>query len=231
MNHVFLLALPIYFLLTNCTPMKSIDQIPDSEKLIYYERTPCFGFCPIYEVTVLPDGQAWYIGDRFVPFMDTIQITIPEKTMTQVQAILHHPDYLNYQLKEPEYQVTDIPGLNFMDFTNDRIFELDQIIPPAIDKITQLIDRVLTEEKLIYDPDIYPMIRNEILVELSPGTDPFSLDGEATFYQLSYLDEIGGGIFKYEMISSTHDIEKALKAVKQRKGVRETQLNHSLERR
>lgn len=229
MKNVTFLILSL--LIFNCSPMKSLNQISDSEKLLSYERTPCFGFCQTYGVTVLPDGQAWFTGYRYVPILDTVQFEIPEKTMTQIRSILNHPLYLDYVMEEPEYQVTDIPGLNFSDYSNGRKYELDQIIPPAIEKMTGMIDEVLAELKLIYDQKTYPMVREEILVELTPGTDPHSLDGQDNFYELSFQEELGAGIYVYRMTCPVIRIEDALKAVKQRKGVREAQMNHRLDRR
>jgi len=34
---------------------------------IVLERTPCFGSCPVYKVTLKPDGTILYQGIRFVP--------------------------------------------------------------------------------------------------------------------------------------------------------------------
>lgn len=211
--------------------MKSLKKIPEKEKLLSYERTPCFGYCQTYEVTVLKDGKAYFVGKNFVPFMDTTQFKLPEKTFIQIKAILRHPDYLNITIEEPEEYITDIPGLNFRDYEHDRAYELDMVIPEAIKVLTDKIDEVLEGLKLIYHKDTYPMIQKEILVELKPDTDPYSLDGSDTFYQLSYRDSIGAGIYKYILFCPIDRVEEALKAVKQRKGVLETQLIHTLERR
>lgn len=219
------------FLTVNCQSVKSLNEIRTTEKLLSYERTPCFGRCPTYEVTVLKDGKAYFVGKNYVPYLDTAVFQLPERTLYQVKAILQHPDYLKIIIEEPEEYVTDIPGLNFQDFEHDRTYELDQVIPEAIQVIADKIDKVLEEKKFIYNKELYPMILKEILVELKSGTDPYSLDGKDTFYQLSYRDSIGANIYKYELICAEEAVDRALTALKQRKGVRETQLNHELERR
>ncbi len=227
-----ILTLAIFpLLILNCQPIKSLKEINDNDKLLSYERTPCFGYCQTYEVTVLKDGQAYFVGKNYVPFLDTAQFTLPIKTFTQLKAILQHPDYLNLTIEEPDYQIMDIPGLNFHDFEHGRIYELDMVIPEAIQVLTEKIDGVLEGQKLIYQKDSYPMIQREILVELKPGTDPYSLDGNDSFYQLSYRDSIGAGIYKFVLFCPVDRVDEALKVVKHRKGVLETQLNHTLERR
>src|SRR5690606_8736882 len=112
------------FLFSNCAPMKTIDEIDDADKLLSYERTPCFGFCQTYQLTLLPDGRAIFVGKQYVPVLDTAELTIPEKTLTQDRAILKHPAHVNYVMEEPEHQITDIPGLNFSDYTNGKEYEL-----------------------------------------------------------------------------------------------------------
>lgn len=231
MRYDALLFILFFSLTTQCQSVKNLNDIPNSDKLLSYERTPCFGWCQTYEVTVLKDGKGYFVGKNYVPFLDTTRFTLPDKTLKQIKAILQHPDYLNLTIEKPEYQVTDIPGLNFSDFKNDRKYTLDMVIPKPIEVMADKIDKELEKEKLIYNKETYPMVRQEILIELKPDTDPYSLDGKDTFYQLSYRDEVGSHIYKYEMFCPAGDVDKALKAVKQRKGVRETQINHKLERR
>jgi len=32
-------------------------------KIITLERTPCYGYCPVYKVTILSDGTVRYFGE------------------------------------------------------------------------------------------------------------------------------------------------------------------------
>lgn len=226
-----LFLIPCCLLAIKCQSVKNLNEVPDSDKLISYERTPCFGWCQTYQVTVLKNGEIYFVGINYVPLLDTARIDLSDVTLQQITAILQHPDYLNLTIEEPEEHITDIPGLNFRDYENDREYSLDMVIPKAIEIITEKIDKELDNHKLIYNKETYPMIRQEILVELKPDTDPYSLDGKDTFYQLSYQDDIGANIHKYEMFCPVDHVDKALKAIKQRKGVIETQRNHTLERR
>lgn len=231
MKHLFI-AVPILFcLLANCAPVKSLEQIPDSRKLLSYERTPCFGFCQTYQVTVLGNGRAFFVGRQYVPVLDTIEISLPDQIVDRLDAILRHPDYLDYELEEPEYQITDIPGLNFIDFKNQREYELDMIIPPAIDQMANIVDEVLTEHQLIYDRSTYPTINEEILVSLKSGTDPNSLSDKNELYEIQYQKEIGAGIYLYSITFSILQKEKAFKAIDELNGVQAVQINHRLQRR
>lgn len=40
--------------------------IPVERETITYATQPCFGFCPVYSVTVSPDGEGMFEGERHV---------------------------------------------------------------------------------------------------------------------------------------------------------------------
>lgn len=227
-------ALIFYFtllVLARCQPIKTIAQIPDEKKLFSYERTPCFGYCPTYEVIVLKNGETYFAGKRFVPVMDTVAFHLPNRTLQQIKAILNHSDYIHLTIEEPEHQIMDIPGLKLMDYKNMRQYELDQIIPGPIEAITDRMDAVLKSKKFLYDEKTFPMVREEIILQLKPETDPYTMDGNEAFYQLSYRKDIGKNIYLFEIITAKDALEKALRDIKQHRGVIEVQKNHQLERR
>ena len=231
MKQYLLFPLAIIILLTNCTPMKPFQQIPDSKKLLAYERTPCFGFCPTYRVEVLPDGRTFFLGRQYVPFEDTIELSLPRQVLDRVKSILKHPDYLDYRLEEPDYKITDIPGLHFTDYTNNKKYELDIVIPPAIQVMTDIIDAELTRQHLIYDRSTYPLIREEVILQIKNGVDPGSLESKGENYELEYQKALGSGIHVYIMTFSILNRDEALMEVKQLKGVQNAQFNHRLQRR
>ena len=231
MKQYLLFPVAIIILLANCTPMKSFQQIPDSEKLLAYERTPCFGFCPTYRVEILPDGRAYFIGRQYVPVVDTIELNLPPQVLNRVKSILKHPDYLDYRLEEPEYQITDLPGLHFTDYTNNKKYELDMVIPPAIQVMTDIIDTELTRRHLIYDRSTYPLVQEEVILQIKNGIDPRSLVSKGENYELEYQKALGSGIHVYLMTFSILNRDNALVEVKQLKGVQNAQFNHLLQRR
>ena len=47
-----------------CTPMAD-RPVPIESESISYETGPCFGACPVYRVTVSPDGTGTFEGRRF----------------------------------------------------------------------------------------------------------------------------------------------------------------------
>ena len=71
-------------------------------------RTPCFGFCPDYTVTISGDGGVLYEGRRFVNVVGERRAQI---SPAQVQALLARFDAIGFDNLENEYRagVTDLP--------------------------------------------------------------------------------------------------------------------------
>src|SRR5262245_5877604 len=51
---------------SSAVPALSGGPSPKKIKEISLERTPCFGACPIYKLTIKADGSVKYVGKRFV---------------------------------------------------------------------------------------------------------------------------------------------------------------------
>lgn len=71
---VILLFLLITPLAASAPPLASHDKTQITE--ITLERTPCFGTCPVYSVTLRRDGTATYVGKNYVERMGTYKGTV-----------------------------------------------------------------------------------------------------------------------------------------------------------
>jgi hypothetical protein len=80
-----------------------------SSVVITLERTPCFGSCPAYRVTVRGDGGVTYEGENFVEVTGTKTYQIPEADVRELVAAFVS---LNYFSLEDEYvsRATDLPS-------------------------------------------------------------------------------------------------------------------------
>lgn len=58
-----LIPLTALTLLAGCASLPQ-DTPPMAGETISYSVGPCFGFCPVYNVTVRPDGHVTYVGER-----------------------------------------------------------------------------------------------------------------------------------------------------------------------
>jgi hypothetical protein len=82
-------------------------------------RTPCFGFCPDYTVTISGDGGVLYEGRRFVNVVGERRAQI---SPAQVQALLARFDAIGFEQLQNEYraEVTDLPSTTIQLIRNGR---------------------------------------------------------------------------------------------------------------
>lgn len=73
------------------------------------QRTPCFGKCPAYTVTIMADGSAHYTGRSFAPREGEFTGTVDKATM---QALFDRAAAIGFFGFQDKYdaQVTDIPS-------------------------------------------------------------------------------------------------------------------------
>src|SRR5262249_34583239 len=82
---------------------------PTSEPVeIVLERTPCFGFCPDYTVTITGGGEVTYVGRRFVNVRGEQHAQI---AAADVRRLLARFDAIGFNDLRDEYRahVTDLP--------------------------------------------------------------------------------------------------------------------------
>lgn len=82
---------------------------PDySDLVITFQRTVCFGTCPIYKLTVYGDGRVEYEGEQFVAVEGAQTATI---TIDQVKALVTAFEQADYFNLPDNYTapVTDLP--------------------------------------------------------------------------------------------------------------------------
>ncbi|WP_276495700.1 DUF6438 domain-containing protein [Pontibacter litorisediminis] len=97
--------LPLYLLiaitllgtavLSNCATgsAQSSHRQGPPQKLLLFQKTPCYGTCPTYNATFYSDGTVLYEGFRYVPVQDTLRLQLSEKQLKQVEATLQGLDY------------------------------------------------------------------------------------------------------------------------------------------
>lgn len=71
---------------------------PMSQQVVLtLERTACFGFCPIYKLSVYGSGKVVYEGTRFVKVTGTRTTTISQTAVRKLVADFQKINYFNLQ--------------------------------------------------------------------------------------------------------------------------------------
>lgn len=114
---------------------------------IVLERTPCFGFCPDYTVTIRGDGAVTFEGRRFVNARGVHTATIAP---AEVERLLAHFDAIGFETLRSAYRanVTDLPTTTITLTRNGRTKSVLDYggtgagMPESVRELQQEIDRV-----------------------------------------------------------------------------------------
>jgi hypothetical protein len=84
--------------------------------VITLKRTPCFGACPIYSVTIHGNGRVDYEGERFVKVTGKRSHRISKKSMRELVDEFYRIGYFSLKdeyvyIKNPDGSITQISDL------------------------------------------------------------------------------------------------------------------------
>jgi uncharacterized protein DUF6438 len=79
----------------------------DDESVITLERTPCFGACPIYAVTIHADGSVEYDGKRFVDVTGEQTANIGAEAFDELMQVIENAGYFDWDDEYTDLTVTD----------------------------------------------------------------------------------------------------------------------------
>jgi hypothetical protein len=88
-----------------CAPRSSTTTVADNtgaglDPVITLDRTACFGQCPVYHLSVAPDGTVLYQGSAHVPHLGPATGRIPPE---RVEALLSEIERAGYFSFAPRY--------------------------------------------------------------------------------------------------------------------------------
>ena len=119
----FSILISLSVLLAACSAKKSPVQ-PVEEKvavaqtnqvstdtMLYYSRGACFGMCPIFELTVMKDGRAVYVGKNHVDRIGRFQATVSHADIDQVVQTANEIGYFELKPVYDNENVQDLPNI------------------------------------------------------------------------------------------------------------------------
>ena len=110
------------------------------------ERTPCFGSCPAYKVTIMQDGSAVYEGRRFAAREGRYIGHVDEATM---KKLTNEADARGFFAMEDKYdsQVTDLPSTIIRVHADGRDKQVIGRVgtPQAFKNMAQEVEKILVD--------------------------------------------------------------------------------------
>jgi len=130
------------------------------------ERTPCFGWCPVYRVTVFRDGVVEYEGERFVKTQGRATGHINPSQLAELEQLFHVHHYLHLKDSYEDYGITDMPSANSSyvpvggKLKSINHYFGDDHAPKDLIDVEDGIDRIVQIEQWIGTKDERKRLRN-----------------------------------------------------------------------
>ena len=88
---------------------------PEKPKEVYqmvgYQKTACYGKCPVYQVKLYNDGTAIWEGKRFVDRMGEYKAKVSKATLDAIKQKAYDVGYFDFYEKYPvKHRVADLPS-------------------------------------------------------------------------------------------------------------------------
>ena len=150
----YLFSIVSMFLLINCTTNKATAKYTTIE----YEAGACYGFCPIYKMTINADRTAIFEAKRFNFSRDTssdkeegtFKGTINEVQYKELVAILDSLDPKKLKDFYGNQNVSDLPTsylkIDYADGSKKKIEDYGKHGTPELQKLYQFFDELKTNQ-------------------------------------------------------------------------------------
>lgn len=129
---------------TGAAPVEQTE-LPRNDSLFFsLERTPCFGSCPAYKITILKDGSATYFGRRFAAREGQFTGKVDAATMAQLVDAVNNAGFYAMEAKYDQ-PVTDLPSVIIRVHADERDKQVIGRVgsPLAFKQLTQTAEKLL----------------------------------------------------------------------------------------
>lgn len=126
------------------TPKVDTDSL-----LFYYERTACFGQCPIFKLTVYKGGYSVYEGKNFVDRIGSYQSNGEKTSLQKIQQAAESIQYFGLDSLYDNPYMTDVPSRIVIIKNNDVKKKVVARVkaPKSLEALYQAFDVYIDEQK------------------------------------------------------------------------------------
>jgi Domain of unknown function (DUF6438) len=124
------------------------------EPMATIERTPCFGWCPVYKVTVFRDGTLEYDGDSYVKTKGKATGRLSADQLAKLDELFQANNYLALADRYTDANVTDMPSVNTSYTVGGKTktvehYQGNNSAPAGLSVVEEGIDRIIQIERWI----------------------------------------------------------------------------------
>lgn len=175
----YILILLLFACFGACKTTTIVEEVEQMEKVFSYSKSPCFGRCPTYGITLLNDGTLKYNGKAHAKKLGTYETRLSDEDMRYIKNELKNIDMIALSNLPPEL-VVDGSNTHFVYEVPDPSLSVSWMggIPKDLVELVnwlEKINRTATWTK-ISDPKTgggyeTSEISNQLIVQFKEGTD------------------------------------------------------------
>ena len=160
---VAILILACSFTFLSCANKKNTATADQSSEtitatpfeVIRYEKTPCFGTCPQFTMTVRSDGFAFYQGKRFVEMEGSWRGECNQKQIEEVLLKAQEIGFLDMEDSYDNHLVTDLPSTTAVLTVNSQTKSVLNRYegPKELAQLYEVLDKIIEDVKWKQDTD------------------------------------------------------------------------------
>ncbi|WP_272148766.1 DUF6438 domain-containing protein [Tenacibaculum aiptasiae] len=116
-------------------------------RLLSMRKTPCFGDCPVYELSIDKDGNVTYNGIQYVNEKGKHEFKLSEEQFNKLTKMLNEGDFDSFKDVYDNERITDLPS-TFITYKGKQIkIRLWNDIPDALINVHEYIEGILLDKK------------------------------------------------------------------------------------
>jgi len=168
------------------------------QRLVSLQTHGCFGYCPMFTVTLWDNGRLDYLGDRFVEKAGTDTIFVTAEELVRLKTAIESTNLWQYPENIPT-QIADAPSATLTAFRSDGTSHrvkgsMDR--PQSIVELQKMLQNIaeahgLKVNKGVNPNEIVPEQRREVIVLLKPEVNAGNWITQFTDLKLQLLRRTG----------------------------------------
>lgn len=120
---LLLLLSPLLLIASACKSKKEVVEVKtteikslaDTTLVLSYERTACFGTCPVDKIEIRANGRATYYGKVFVDYLGVYEAQISKSKLDSIFNLAESINFFDSKdAYKPEYPISDLPSTFIM---------------------------------------------------------------------------------------------------------------------
>jgi len=125
-----------------------IEQKYVTDTALYYSRGACFGMCPIFELTVMRNGKATYLGKNHVDRIGRYEAQISYSDVQEVVAKAKEIGYFQLQGVYDSDKVQDLPNITTGINADGILYRVRNRYkgPAALQKLYSTLDTMIAKQ-------------------------------------------------------------------------------------